>query len=288
MIGKPPTIAWQGIGYNAFTRTSPRSGKGTPGRRSTPSRGNSGDRNAVYPESKPRPSIDSNVSSEYDDLRDFDGRFESRSTLGAKPSSLYSRMGNGSEPKKMPSRGFLRRLKSTGSRSSSQPQSPTQTPPSPISGSSRKLKALRSMSSLRGKSSSAPNTVIQRAATSSPQLPEPLTLEVGLGLGDIDWSKTLVTEPPSTPPALHSRPISSDTVSSSNTSDTLEWAKTVVTETAAPPPLPPKPTSLEMASVSDKSSIGYSPRTSQARRSISFSATRSSPSTVPTSPVAST
>src|SRR5882762_1479611 len=261
MIGKPPTIAWQGIGYNAFTRTSPRSGKGTPGRRSTPSRGNSGDRNAVYPESKPRPSIDSNVSSEYDDLRDFDGRFESRSTLGAKPSSLYSRMGNGSEPKKMPSRGFLRRLKSTGSRSSSQPQSPTQTPPSPISGSSRKLKALRSMSSLRGKSSSGPNTVIQRAATSSPQLPEPLTLEVGLGLGDIDRS---------------------------NTSDTLEWAKTVVTETAAPPPLPPKPTSLEMASVSDKSSIGYSPRTSQARRSISFSATRSSPSTVPTSPVAST
>ncbi|KAF9270420.1 hypothetical protein L218DRAFT_888916 [Marasmius fiardii PR-910] len=147
MIGKPPTIAWEGIGYDAKK-----------------SDGN------------PRPSMGSNFS-EYDDLRDFDGRFESRSTLGVSP----SRSGNersSSEGKvavRKTSKGFLGRLKGN---SVSQPPSPQE-----ISHpSGKRLKGLRSMGSLKSKPSSKKPL---------PQLPLPPTLngfEVGLGLEDLKFT----------------------------------------------------------------------------------------------------
>src|ERR1700677_2972024 len=110
MLGKPPTVAYQGIGYNAKSAvsTSPQS---TYTRQSTERK------------SKPvppiplvaarRPSHASSVSS-YDDLRDFEGRFDSRSTLGARSSSSH-RSRSVSESKhrqtfsRKTSRGFLTR-----------------------------------------------------------------------------------------------------------------------------------------------------------------------------------
>lgn len=304
MIGKPPTIAYEGIGYDAPSMTPTRSRIKTPRGKKSLTRTDTGDE-TISPEGQPRPSIDSNFSSEYDDLRDFDGRFESRSTLGAKLPSVYNGVADGKESKRVPSRGFLKRLKSgSGKPSFSTPPTPTEpsTPASPTSISSRKLKGLRSMGSLRGKTSSAPSTVGKQYSASSPKLPETLKLEgslldeSSLTFGDVDWSKaSAAAQEPFTPPPSQSRPISSDTTaSSSNTSDTLEWAKAVVT--SADPsfvhrPVTPRRVASELASVSDKSSSnGYATSSLRGggRRSISFSANKSSPSTVPTSPVAST
>jgi hypothetical protein len=294
MIGKPPTIAYEGIGYNAVSPTSPHASKGTPNRKKSLTRGNSGDKSVIYSEVPPRPSIDSSVFSEYDDLRDFDGRFESRSTLGVRPPSLHNStangIGNGNEPKRIPSKGFLKRLKSGSNKSGSSPTTPSSTDTQFLTtpGSSRKIKTLRSMGSLRSKASSAPKTVSKKTDALSPQLPKPPALEVGLGFDDIDWAKTAGKDVQS-PPAMQDRPVSLDTTtSSSHTSDTFEWAKDVDIGIPFTPP-PVKQVTSEMASVSDKSSNAPSsfsrPR---GRRSVSFSISRSSPPTVPTSPVTST
>lgn len=296
MIGKPPTIAYEGIGYNAVTLTSPHTSKGAFNRKKSLTRGNSGDKDAVYPEVPLRRSIDSSIFSEYDDLRDFDGRFESRSTLGVRPPSLHNctlnGIGKGNEPKRVPSKGFLKRLKSGSHKSSSSPGTPPSAESQFLStpGSSRKIKALRSMGSLRNKASSAPNTVAKKTDALSPQLPKPPALEVGLGFDDIDWTTTGGKDLPA-PPAMQDRPVSLDTTtSSSRTSDTFEWTKDIITDIPSTPP-PLKQVTSEMASVSDKSSNGYAHSSSsrpRGRRSVSFSVSRSSPSTVPTSPVTST
>jgi len=174
MIGKPPTIAWEGIGHTA---ESPRS---------TPERHPHGVYSSLS-ERDPRPSVGSSTFSEYDDLRDFDGRFESRSTLG-----VCIADGRSSSDTKVPmarktSKGFLGRLKgNTPSSSHSQPQSPSEdTPPS-----GRKLKALRSMSSLKSKSSIAS----KKSTQSSPQIPPAVNVEIGLGLEDLSWTKTYSPE----------------------------------------------------------------------------------------------
>lgn len=159
MIGKPPTVAYEGIGYQRTPRP----------RHQIPS--------SVYQsaiDASRRPST--GTFSDYDDLQDFDGRFESRSTLGAvkpgsqavvKETSIYV-------AKRKPSKGFLGRLKGSPSPSSSQPQSPSDERPA----TGRKLKALRSMSSLKTKSSPrSPDDI-------SPQLPSTFKFEGGLGLDD--------------------------------------------------------------------------------------------------------
>nr|GAT49783.1 predicted protein [Mycena chlorophos] len=156
MIGKPPTIAYEGIGYTAAPKP----------------------RRSVTADTKPRPSMGS-AFSEYDDLRDFDGRFESKSTLGAiKPSQQQT------APKRKPSRGFLNILRP------SQPPSPVEEP-KPSQGG-KTLKALRSMGSLRGKSSS--RVQAKRSEPSSPQLPAPPKLDFGLGLDDMSWLNGGVSE----------------------------------------------------------------------------------------------
>ncbi|KAJ8084234.1 hypothetical protein PM082_003001 [Marasmius tenuissimus] len=151
MIGKPPTIAWEGIGYNA--QSDKKSDKPGP----------------------PRPSTGS-AFSEYDDLRDFDGRFESRSTLGVSPSRPPSER-SASESKvhvavRKTSRGFLSRLKNSPV---SQPQSPPED--SPTGG--KRLKALRSMGSLKSRSSK------KTSLPPSPQLPD---LVPGIGFDDLKWN----------------------------------------------------------------------------------------------------
>ncbi|KAJ7783491.1 hypothetical protein DFH07DRAFT_995658, partial [Mycena maculata] len=166
MIGKPPTIAYEGIGYIAPKSTASSSSK-TLG--VYPSAAD------ATPEGRPRPSIGSTFS-EYDDLRDFDGRFESKSTLGV--AAPRSRKDSKTTQRK-PSRGFLNRLKG------SQPPSPTEDPKPMQTG--KKLKALRSMGSLRGKSSYAPS---KRSEPSSPRLPPAPKLEIGLGFEDMNWVKS--------------------------------------------------------------------------------------------------
>ncbi|KAF7319973.1 hypothetical protein MKEN_00781200 [Mycena kentingensis (nom. inval.)] len=160
MIGKPPTIAYEGIGYTAAPKRAPLT--------SSYSNKNFA---AVEDENRPRPSMGSTFS-EYDDLRDFDGRFESKSTLAAS---------NAAVPKRKPSRGFLNIL--------IKPTSPIEQGPKSASATGgKKLKALRSMGSLRGKSS-ASRTAAKRSEPSSPQLPPAPKFDVGLGFEDMTWLK---------------------------------------------------------------------------------------------------
>ncbi|KAG5639377.1 hypothetical protein H0H81_003521 [Sphagnurus paluster] len=178
MIGKPPTIAYEGIGYTAQPPAKP-----SPDRRaSSPRPGNLGTQYSPLNETRPRPSIGSSTLSEYDDLRDFDGRFESRSTLeagGTRSSLQLPPVVNLAQPttKRKASRGFLDRLKG----SSNSPQS---SPEERILPGGKKLKGLRSMSSLKGRSAFKKSEPINTQINGTQQI------EVGLGFNDLEWPKT--------------------------------------------------------------------------------------------------
>ncbi|KAL4068238.1 hypothetical protein V8B97DRAFT_2024862 [Scleroderma yunnanense] len=176
MLGKPPRIAYRGIGYTAPPSPVPRNGKPnaiTPTESEPPWQAGS-----VYQsqDARRRMSVGSSLFSDYDDLRDFDGRFGSQSTLEARSVNQQSRQ--------KPSKGILGRLK---------PSKVTSQPPSPATethtGVGKKLKTLRSMGSLKGKSN-ASGAKRDKADEPSPQLPQPVTLDVGLGLHDFDWNKS--------------------------------------------------------------------------------------------------
>jgi hypothetical protein len=192
MIGKPPKIAFEGIGYDARTASSHT--KLTPNYKpSSPSPYSNGRLNVVYPSSQdnPRPSLGSVNISDYDDLGDFEGRFESRSTLGGVVPSSHKRTPsdvNSTLTKRKVSKGFLSRLR--GGASSSQIQSPTEDK-SIVSG---KLRSLRSMSSLKGKSRNSSHNTNNLPRRSSTQLPLPTPIEVGLGFDDLEWTKAIGLE----------------------------------------------------------------------------------------------
>lgn len=183
MIGKPPSFQFEGIGFDASSpAASPAAPKSVvaspvaPRSLYTPTR-----KSTSHVETKhdlePRPSTSSTFS-EYDDLRDFDGRFESRISLGRKSTNSDQNRAEACANKpiqRKPSRGFLGRLKSGQ-------------PPSPQDNGHRgggKLKVLRSMGSLKGKRHSPTSPV-------PPPVPQlPLVLhnnngDVGLGLGNLD------------------------------------------------------------------------------------------------------
>jgi hypothetical protein len=180
MLGKPPTLAYQGIGYSADPSVS------------APSRQRFGRKRDKTPAEDARPST-SSAFSDYDDLRDFEGRFnDSQSTINARNS--LSRNRSLSEVKRpstgvsrKPSRGFLGGILRASSPTSSEldkrdRQLPP--PPPPPSAGGRRLKALRSMGSLRGK----PSARDARTSDIPPKvLPPPLQLDVGLGLSGTDW-----------------------------------------------------------------------------------------------------
>ncbi|TFK76905.1 hypothetical protein BDN72DRAFT_890698 [Pluteus cervinus] len=182
MIGKPPTISYQGIGYTAQPSTVSRS---TPNRVVTspppPPAMNLG---VVYPSRSAdlrRPSVGSASFSEYDDLGDFEGRFESRSTLGAvqHPTGSAGIENKVPTPKRKPSRGFLNRLKGNSNNAEEKPIGP-----------GKRLKALRSMGSLKGKSSS------KKSDLPPPSSPKPPSLKIDVGLGfhdlnDLTWPKAV-------------------------------------------------------------------------------------------------
>ncbi|TFK40965.1 hypothetical protein BDQ12DRAFT_626059 [Crucibulum laeve] len=179
MIGKPPTITYEGIGYTAPIHAK------RPSSRESSLPSINGSLNVVYTstaEGRSRPSIGSGTFSEYDDLGDFDGRFESRSTLGARAYSPRQISRSGSESKiftnkRKSSRGFLGRLKG----SSTTPNSPSEDKQSATKG----LKALRSMGSLKGK-----GRVSKSSQPPSPQIPPSIRLDLGLELDEPNWSST--------------------------------------------------------------------------------------------------
>lgn len=203
MIGKPPSFQFEGIGFDASPpAASPVTSKSCVASPVVPRSANTPTRKSTsHVETKrdlePRPSISSTFS-EYDDLRDFDGRFESRISLGRKSTNSDQNRVEACANKpiqRKSSRGFLGRLKS------GQPQPPQDS--SHRGGG--KLKVLRSMSSLKGKKSSP-------TLPTPPPVPQlPLVLpygngDVGLGLGNldldgIDLSETIRVKSTSTPPS---------------------------------------------------------------------------------------
>ncbi|KAI0778019.1 hypothetical protein BD413DRAFT_466306 [Trametes elegans] len=259
MLGKPPTIAFEGIGFEV------KSVPGTPSANSSTSaldtpRSPPNSASTVTPslaalqEQDPRPSTSSAAFSEYDDLRDFEGCFESRSTLERKSTSASQsqRKRVTSEAKststtntttRKPSRGFLNRFKS----GSSNQQTPTATPERSSSGTGRKLKALRSMGSLKGRARAE-----QTSKLSDPPVPTPPWIpptpvvgggnEVGLGLEQFDWSNTSLQAARSRSPSLRHKdlpPIDVTRDVSSPTPSTRPGGRRSISFTAGSPSSPP-------------------------------------------------
>ncbi|KAF6766394.1 hypothetical protein DFP72DRAFT_866370 [Ephemerocybe angulata] len=199
MIGKPPTIAYEGIGYTAPKKEQQQQQDLSLNSR-TPSspkvKGYSNHGLAQSFEARPRPSIGgSSTFSEYDDLRDFDGKFGSQSTLGME-SRMPSEFGENGMfvAKRKTSKGFLNRLKSSTSIKSEKQEERDKSP----SLGSKKLKALRSMSSLKGKGSQSRKSESPSVAA-SPQIPPTLRIErsVELDTGSDVYQPSTATPSPS-------------------------------------------------------------------------------------------
>ncbi|OSD06058.1 hypothetical protein PYCCODRAFT_1431877 [Trametes coccinea BRFM310] len=234
MLGKPPTIAFEGIGFDVKTAPGTPSANSSSSAIDTP-RSPPNTASTITPslaalqEQESRPSMSSVAFSEYDDLRDFDGCFESRSTIGRASSSsqrqrVVSECKTGSMSQttaRKPSRGFLGRFKSNASNQSTLPSTPEKS-----SGPGKTLKALRSMGSLKGRSRPGTgNKMSDPPVPTPPWIPSPSTdgAEIGLGLEQFDWSNTSLqsSRPPSPvqkhkelPPLDLSRDLRSPTPSS--------------------------------------------------------------------------
>ncbi|KAI0670065.1 hypothetical protein C8Q78DRAFT_992441 [Trametes maxima] len=211
MLGKPPTIAFEGIGFEAPKTPSANSStsaldasRSPPNSASTITPGL-----AALQEQEPRPSTSSAAFSEYDDLRDFEGCFESHSTIGRASSSsqrqrVVSECKSGSTPNsttRKPSRGFLGRFKSSGSVNQ---QTPSPTPEKSSNGTGKKLKALRSMGSLKGRSRAGTAGKMSDPPVPTPPWIPPTTngSEIGLGLDQFDWTNTSLRSSRSPSPSM--------------------------------------------------------------------------------------
>lgn len=196
MLGKPPSLAYEGIGFEA--RQSPQPSRSSAyGSTPTSPRMNSSKSPSHELE---RGSVGSGGFSDYDDLRDFDGRFESEATIGRQSAgSLRNRTISESKHSrptltKKSSKGLLGRF-TLGA--STQPTSPGES--SKPSGPGKKLKALRSMGSLKGRSTSttAPSASKKKSSQSpSSWLQHTQADEVGLGLDNVDWDATIRVKSP--------------------------------------------------------------------------------------------
>lgn len=116
-----------------------------------------------------RRSISPSVFSDYDDLRDFEGRFESQSTVGGLPRRpLEKPRVTSDKTKRKGSKTFFEKLKG-GNPHPTSPAPEKNAPSAP-----RRLKALRSMGSLRGKGTNPPRRpdTVPKPPPPSPQLPQ--------------------------------------------------------------------------------------------------------------------
>jgi hypothetical protein len=107
-----------------------------------------------------RPSVSSGGFSDYDDLQDFDGRFESRSTLGRASAESTTPAPAPPPPEK---RGIFGRF-----RKASGAKPPAETPPPPPG---KRLRGLRSVSSLKAKSAATPSPALVATPSPPPTLP---------------------------------------------------------------------------------------------------------------------
>ncbi|EJD52158.1 alpha/beta-hydrolase [Auricularia subglabra TFB-10046 SS5] len=189
-LGKPPTLAYDGIGFDAAADD--------------------------YLDETRRPSFATSVFSEYDDLADFQGKFDSGSTLCIDQQQqmlIQQTQQQQQQPrgaKRKISKGFLGLWKGGSSTSSNTPSPPTPqrsaSASQPTAPSTPRLKGLKSMGSLksgyragaRTRTTSTVTTATTATSATSPILPQVPTLNVGLGL---DWSELRASAGPSTAPA---------------------------------------------------------------------------------------
>ena len=252
MLGKPPTLAYEGIGFDVKTsRPGTANSTVTNGKSySSPvSMENSLDLQPSQPESEDRRSMSSGIFSDYDDLRDFEGRFDSRSTLGRRSEgstrsrtvSESRRAQQQASTSRKPSKGFLGRLKGA---TSPQMQSPKDDRSPNTTGSGKRLKGLRSMGSLKGKSSSQSSSAKKspNPPASIPTLPPPTSAEIGLGFDDLDWSSTIRAKSYSTPPSkMKAESISSVPFSDTSSNPRSGGRRSISFGPSKSPPIPPPP-----------------------------------------------
>ncbi|KAF7789897.1 hypothetical protein EIP86_000845 [Pleurotus ostreatoroseus] len=254
MLGKPPTIAYEGIGFDVEASMSPSANRSAQWALSPTSTFTDTSIHATQ-EIEARPSVDSTFS-EYDDLRDFEGKFDSGSSLGRRSTGerrarTTSESKHSLKPRKS-SRGFLGRLRGTSHTSSEEHTS---------NGAGKKLKALRSMGSLKGRSASTP---LQTSSKTAPPTlpPDP---DVGLGLDGLDWDATIRVKPSGTKSVMsHSSPSQDHDTRSSRASGrrSVSFGASTAASTvrARPPPVPPvpplSPTAGTQSSVSYQAALG--------------------------------
>lgn len=191
MLGKPPTIAYEGIGFDLQKEREQVNGDGqgpldsTSTARQSPPPDDTCDQHLTVSPIDGRPSISSSIFSEYDDLRDFEGRFESQSTVGGHPCRPLEKLQSISDKatKRKGSKSFLEKLKG-GNPQPSSPAPEKSTPSAP-----RRLKALRSMGSLKGRSSTSSrrSSTMIKPPIPSPQLPQKLNIDTKLEFGLENW-----------------------------------------------------------------------------------------------------
>lgn len=180
-LGKPPTLAYDGIGFDA-------------------------EADDTIDEER-RPSFAPSTFSEYDDLADFAGKFDSGSTLCVDQNANPQPPRPGA--KRKISKGFLGLWKGDKSSSPSSPRTPQTSQASPTTTPTPRLKGLKSMGSLKSSyrsggrartTSTATTATTATSATSiaSPILPQVPSFNAGLGL---DWSELRSTSGPATAPA---------------------------------------------------------------------------------------
>ncbi|EGO04886.1 hypothetical protein SERLA73DRAFT_173990 [Serpula lacrymans var. lacrymans S7.3] len=148
MLGKPPSLAYQGIGYTVASSKTFGVEPILSGQAPLSGGINCDNNHCVYPstETVRRPSLCSSSFGEYDDLHDFNGHFDSQGSLGTWSTSLHK--SDSGIVTERHSKTILRRLKLKAV-STSLPAQAEKPPP----WSFRKLKTLRSVGSLKGKSS---------------------------------------------------------------------------------------------------------------------------------------
>ena len=185
MLGKPPTIAYEGIGFDLRREKEQTSDDGHITLDPTSQIGTT-DQLVVASPIHGRPSISSSVFSDYDDLRDFEGRFESQTTVVGLPSRPPEKPHATADKtaKRKASKGFLGKLKGGNPQPPPSPTLEKNAPSAP-----RRLKALRSMGSLRGKgdTSSRRSSTATKTPSPSPQLPRTLTIDTGAEFGVEGW-----------------------------------------------------------------------------------------------------
>ncbi|KAG8903314.1 hypothetical protein FRB99_003446 [Tulasnella sp. 403] len=164
MLGKPPTITYQPIGFDASASATDQQKDKQQPEQQQPATALSAE--LALPSSGPSGDLRSSLStSDYDDLADFNGKYGSSSTLGALSSTLPQEM---ARSKKKPVRSILSLFNNnaTGTPSSNSSQSKDSSTRSSRANSvtssgartlpakSPKLKGLKSLSSLRNDAAS--------------------------------------------------------------------------------------------------------------------------------------